>query len=734
MGGGLQQPMSLLVLATCLGVVLGVAIARRQEAGASARLKRSKSQREKTGTFPVQNEASSNITRPTPLSSRASPGKRVEILVHNVSHKDMVVRLAPGKLVQRRLNQGKGNGPPGQVPGELATALARPKFSLFHPVSEMILTRLMHIRAEGRQLNLAAVPSYTAARAVPRSTAVGFHVAGSDAVPVADLSSYRIRSRDATSFGGSSSGASSNEANSISSSNSGRRMHNRRSSQGVLLVKPSDSQNSLLQHTAEARLVGVYFPLLAVLLPKWKQQILESGDDDCDKVLYLSSGVGVHRNEITDDEEGICMGNSTEITAQLMKIFIEATNPDVQVRLIHSTTNIFRYDENIRFVQKELLPIIESERNKMAATYGGDWSDMFHITLSFADGAPARILSMNASLRYYKPSYMHIWELKSFWKDGSLSEDDVEVHTFEDMETVPPVLASEIAQADHNCSLVINEMRQLRDDFLNIAMGQPNDLASFWLRKTKKPVLAVLLVQHAGGVKLYRGTNMEVSMPTGSLCAERNVIGTALAQDLALRRQDLKMVAVLAMTVPGSGASPQAASPMSPLGNPKRVPYVAPLQLDGLSEDLEYSESDGSPIAPKGRGLREGAERERTPRRRSQSCGSSSEAGRGKASGKAGTVGPPPGRPPPATPPRKRGNRDKLVRSLGIGWDVRRSAGSGVGRVVQKVVPGEGGLNPLRPCGACNEWLRKIAEVNPSFKVITFTDVNLDGVYVESIH
>lgn len=25
--------------------------------------------------------------------------------------------------------------------------------------------------------------------------------------------------------------------------------------------------------------------------------------------------------------------------------------------------------------------------------------------------------------------------------------------------------------------------------------------------------------------KLYRGTNMEVSMPTGSLCAERNVIG-----------------------------------------------------------------------------------------------------------------------------------------------------------------------------------------------------------------
>jgi hypothetical protein len=35
-------------------------------------------------------------------------------------------------------------------------------------------------------------------------------------------------------------------------------------------------------------------------------------------------------------------------------------------------------------------------------------------------------------------------------------------------------------------------------------------------------------------------------MPTGSLCAERNVIGTALAADMTLRRQDLKLIAVFA--------------------------------------------------------------------------------------------------------------------------------------------------------------------------------------------
>jgi hypothetical protein len=40
-------------------------------------------------------------------------------------------------------------------------------------------------------------------------------------------------------------------------------------------------------------------------------------------------------------------------------------------------------------------------------------------------------------------------------------------------------------------------------------------------------------------------------------------------------------------------------------------------------------------------------------------------------------------------------------------------------------------INPLKPCGACNEWLKKIAESNPYFKVVTFTDADCNGVYVK---
>lgn len=104
-----------------------------------------------------------------------------------------------------------------------------------------------------------------------------------------------------------------------------------------------------------------------------------------------------------------------------------------------------------------------------------------------------------------------------------------------------------VDQTDTTVRLAVAEIIRFKEEFEFIRNDSTieTDLSAFWLRKTKKPVLAVLVVQKPGhGPKLYRGTNMEVSMPTGSLCAERNVIGSALADDLTLRRQDLKVIAV----------------------------------------------------------------------------------------------------------------------------------------------------------------------------------------------
>lgn len=95
--------------------------------------------------------------------------------------------------------------------------------------------------------------------------------------------------------------------------------------------------------------------------------------------------------------------------------------------------------------------------------------------------------------------------------------------------------------------------------------------------------------------------------------------------------------------------------------------------------------------------------------------------------------------PPPVANNKRQGLRHtKFVRSLanhipdgGVTAKVGHNRRGG-GRGTVTPVMG-GGPNPLKPCGACMEWLKKIAEVNPNFKVVTFTDSRCSGVYIEDV-
>ena len=211
---------------------------------------------------------------------------------------------------------------------------------------------------------------------------------------------------------------------------------------------------------------------------------------------------------------------------------------------LHASSYI--YTQNIVFVKEELMPKIDHHRNELSKRFGSQWRNMMHVTMSFADGSTARINAINAALRIYRPSYLHFWQLKTFWHNTIISEDDIEEHSFEEINTVPATLSSNVRSEfqliidemkrykiicvyihDIICSLCLpNDVCSFKENFDKVKHmpDENHDLSTFWLRKTKKPVLAVLLVRKSdGALKLYRGTNMEVSMPTGSLCAERSV-------------------------------------------------------------------------------------------------------------------------------------------------------------------------------------------------------------------
>ena len=300
--------------------------------------------------------------------------------------------------------------------------------------------------------------------------------------------------------------------------------------------------------------IAAYFPMLAVIIPRWlnivagknfRRGIREA--DQNKKVLFLISGAGTPWN--TDHDAS---GNSTKGVAKLATWFLNQFYPEIEVHTIHSGVEIFHYDANVSFVNKELKPRIEEVRRILAEKYFDKWPKYMHLAITLTDGASARISAVNASLRHFKPDCLHMWQLKSFWHEypfvtGSKGESDVEFHEHEKLEMTPPTLVSE---TDQWTKMLVKEMIAHKEEFERVRDSKEryNELDSFWLRKSKQPVLSVLMVKKKNkGVKFFRGINVEVSMPTGSLCSERNAIGSALSSDPALCRKDLRMIAVLAL-------------------------------------------------------------------------------------------------------------------------------------------------------------------------------------------
>lgn len=403
-----------------------------------------------------------------------------------------------------------------------------------------------------------------------------------------------------------------------------------------------------------------------------------------------------------------------------------------------------------------------------------------------------------------------------------------------------------------------------------------HELAQFWLRKTRQPVLAVLLVRKdiRSPPAFYYGMNLEVSMPTGSICSERVAISSALAADPSLHRSHIRMVAVISMpkvshpdprvqaayTSAGVGnaaafyhphqpvAAPlpsvsatavalvdnvasRASTPgpahsddarMDTILMPPPPPLMARAQRGGVhpsSADaalgdahaftrgaavdprahkrarLEWggggSETHGhsSVNTPGHSGSFEDMDAEGSDARSDASSGAQSHgklevAGAASSSSAAGTSHVPTGTgahahvgvewggsaPAASTPPAalaaprsasttrrvksssRAGPLSSQGRPTGAPTPLHRNdsalsfeygLGSPRERANTSVVyeSADSGctfevpvaLNPIAPCGSCMEWLRKIAEVNPDFRILTFTDISCERVFVKPV-
>lgn len=545
----------------------------------------------------------------------------MEILVHTISHSDLVLEFTRF-----------GEKDKLQIVG-------RPKFSCYHPVSEQLLNVLSKV--ESGCSNSSVVRSFERKMDHPNYEfkvhcaetmyPIGIRL-DSSPIFVEDVADFRFKQGDVA--------------------------------DGVMEGYKTKRGNWKVYITA------VYFPLLALLLPKWKQVLTDHDSNSSKKVVYLISGAGIPRNV-----NHAVAGNSTEETAKLMKLFVNAYFPSLLVEQVHSGSDIFRYDDNVSFVNESLRPLIEVKRQDIVKKRGDQWKKHFHITIAYGDGAPARLSALNASLRLFRPSYLHIWQLKTFWHEGKLSMDDIDFHGFENVETTPAVPIHKVQ--NDIVHVLVAEMKLFRDQFED-SRCFPNEISQFWLRKTRKPVLAILIVQKSPNDKptVYRGMNCEVSMPTGSLCAERNVIGSALADDPTLHRSQIRAIGVLSVYLE---------APVAPQSPMRRVQHIK--RTDTASKDTPWP---------------------------SQVCIAKYSPQRHSMSGSA----------------RKEGITSPIAQRK-----PKRPRTVSCDELSVNTLPDTNYVdaNPLAPCGSCKEWLLKIAEANPALLVVTFSNSSCNEIYMKQL-
>ena len=67
---------------------------------------------------------------------------------------------------------------------------------------------------------------------------------------------------------------------------------------------------------------------------------------------------------------------------------------------------------------------------------------------------------------------------------------------------------------------------------------------TYWIRKSKKVVLAIVCLKHNDKFDYIRGINVEVSIASGTICAERNAIGSCFIKYPDLKKTDLQYIAI----------------------------------------------------------------------------------------------------------------------------------------------------------------------------------------------
>jgi len=299
---------------------------------------------------------------------------------------------------------------------------------------------------------------------------------------------------------------------------------------------------------ASAPLVAIRIPLLSATLARVR---MEAREGQRIALVLASSG---------DTRETPGRGPSTQNVAAALAAILARTELGAGITVIHrhfDTPTAHRFDGLPAFL-RGLWGDLAGFRRVVVAHRGPDWAKHFRVSLSVNTGPTPLITGLVRGTEEFAPRMIVIGDARR-WPERDGVPLTFEA-TFLDTDAFRqrPAAPADTFAHDTVVTCAIDAMRAWRMDYAAARPRRAGDLAqlgaagaeaNFWFRKGTQEVLALLVVRdpETRELRTFRGLNLEVSLPTGTLCAERNAIGSAVAALPTLERRDIEAVAVLGL-------------------------------------------------------------------------------------------------------------------------------------------------------------------------------------------
>ena len=257
--------------------------------------------------------------------------------------------------------------------------------------------------------------------------------------------------------------------------------------------------------------------------------------------------------------------SSPRLIAQVIQRIIEERwESDLQLRGSNYEVSCEHVNTNPHSIAPSQLLHLENrvleEAERVAVNHGEDWRECFKLYLSVSSGTTLMISAITLTFAEWSPVMQTIGKARHLLSCTPEHPSRVYRPKERELSSIKEWVAVEESQLNHIGSLAVRELREWRESYLGHRPRRPKELEGhsdeeiFFHRKGLKEVLCVVVIEdrigvegEAGSLVPIRGVNLEVSLPTGTLCAERNAISTALCRFPQLQRRDIKAVAVLSL-------------------------------------------------------------------------------------------------------------------------------------------------------------------------------------------